>query len=155
MLSGLLTLVFGKLRSLFLNGTWPVHKVSIPPRVGPLSINFGGRDGASPLKAAALKLSPVGSKATIAIAQSDKIKKYAPHTASGDIWVVMTWNSMESSLEHSERGYHSADGGQVICVGPWTRRGGSCAKEGGRRLVSHFQMVHGLEVALHTEKEKS
>ena len=36
----------------------------------------------------------------LAIARSDKIKKYAPHaTASGDIWVVMICNSMKSSLE--------------------------------------------------------
>ena len=60
MFDQLLTLVFGELRSLFSNGNWRVPEASIPARGALLSINFGWRNGASPLKAAASKLSPVG-----------------------------------------------------------------------------------------------
>ena len=60
MFDRLLMLVFGELRSLFSNENWRVPEASIPARGALLSINFGGRNGASPFKAAASKLSPVG-----------------------------------------------------------------------------------------------
>ena len=56
----LLTLVFGELRSLFSNENWRLPEASIPARGALPSINFGEKNGTSPLKTAALKLSPVG-----------------------------------------------------------------------------------------------
>ena len=91
----------------------------------------------------------------LAIARSNKIKKYAPHADDflkylgcddlkfdGVVVGARTTITQQMATKLS-----------VLDLGPGDVE--SHAEEGVRRLVGYFQMVHGLEVVLHAQKEES